>query len=191
MVQQLGYRESTQLDFGGEFCIMVMETKMVTNVVSLGRVSNFTSLVYCGNFNGVISYGRGRGRDAETSLVKAIENSKQNLIGINLDLYNSWPTHTKSYFNGISIEMWPRKEMNSWGSLILGSMIQVAGVNNCMFHLIQDKPKPLNLIYCFFKLMIRAQTPKTMAENYGFKSYEKIFGPSEKMKRYPSLMGLH
>ena len=186
-MEQSGELNSNELDFGGEFCIMVLETKMVNNVVSLGRVMNFVSLVYCGNFNGVISYGKGRGRDAETSLTKAIHNAKQNLIAINLDLYNTWPQHRSMKFNNVKIEMWPRKEFNSWGSLILGSMIQIAGINNCMFHLIQDSAKPLNVIYCFFKMMSEATTPKLLAEQYGQKSYQSLFGASDRMKKYPKL----
>lgn len=185
--EEMGYKEPSEMDFGGDFLIMVMETKMVSNVVTLGRVSNFTSLVYCGNFNGIISYGRGRGKDPEDSLVKAIENAKQNMIAINLDLYNTWPTYLKAKFNGVVIEMWPRKEFNSWGSMTVGAMIQSAGIHNCMFHYIQDSPKPLNLVYCFFKLMTRATTPKIMAEQRGFKSYQFLFGPNEQNKRVPQL----
>ena len=166
---------------------MVLETKVVNNVVSLGRVMNFVSLVYCGNFNGVISYGKGRGRDYESSLTKAIENAKQNLIAIELDLYNTWPSHIEAKFNNVKIELWPRKELNSWGSLTLGSMIQIAGINNCMFRLLQDSAKPLNLVYCFFKLMVNTKTPKLLSEKYGIKSYQSIFGASDRIKRYPQL----
>lgn len=187
ILQKKGLQETSHLDFGGEFFIMVMDTNMVTNTVTLGRVSNFVSLVYTGNFNGIIGYGRGRGKDAEISLLKAIDNCKQNLIAIDLDIFNTMPTFQSSRFNNVRMRMWPRKELNSWGSLTLGSMIQIAGINNCMFRQIYGCNKPLTMLYCFFMLVTQNVTPRVLAEKMGIKENETIFGSTEKMKRYPKL----
>lgn len=187
VLEKKGQSHQSSLDFGGQFCIMVMETKMVTNVVSLGRVFNFTSLVFIGNFNGVISYGKGRGVDSETSLEKAIQNGKQNLIAIDLDIYNTCPGYLKESFNNVHIELYPKKECNAWGSLTLLTMLYMAGMNNFMFHLIQDSSKPLNLVYCFFKIVTRNSTPKILAEKMGHKTYSTQYCATDHKKRYPKL----
>jgi small subunit ribosomal protein S5 len=158
---------------------------MVSNIVTLGRVSSFVSLVFCGNFNGVIGYGRSKGKDAEKSLIKAIENAKQNLIGVDLDLYNTWPMYQTAKFNNVRMKMWPRKEFNSWGSILLGSMIQITGIHNCMFRQIYDSNKPLSMLFCFLNLVTQNNTPKNLAEKYGIKESEAIFGSHQKMKKYP------
>ena len=43
-----------------------------------------------GNCNGVISYGKGKGRDFEQALDKAIKDAKKNLIAIPVDPYMSF-----------------------------------------------------------------------------------------------------
>jgi small subunit ribosomal protein S5 len=187
LLEKKGQFQDSELDFGGEFCIMVLETKMVSNVVSLGRVFGFTSLVYVGNFNGVVSYGRGRGIDSETSLQKAIANAKENLIGIDLDLYNTNPNYMRESFNNVHIHLYPRKETNSWGSFTFLTMLYMAGMNNFMFRLVQDSSKPLNLVYCFFKLLTRNSTPKLLAELNGQKIYTSMARTPDETRRYPCL----
>ena len=51
----------------------------------------FRYLVFMGNCNGVIGYGKGKGTDFEDAMDKAIEDCKKNLIAINLDHFVTWP----------------------------------------------------------------------------------------------------
>lgn len=166
---------------------MHLDTRLVSNITFFGRVSGFTSLVYMGNFNGVIGFGKARASDSSESFDRAVEKCKQNLVAIDLDLFNTSPTHLYAKYNGIKLELQPRKEFNSWGSLRVGSMLQLAGVHHCMFDIVADEYIPYTLMYCFMKLMMQNSTPKSLAQKYGIKSYESIFGSSAEMKRYPKV----
>ena len=167
--------------------LMHMDTRLVSNITYFGRVMGFTSLVYMGNFNGIVGYGRARANDAGESLERAVEKCKQNLVAIDLDMFNTSPTHLWAKYNGIRMELQPRKEFNSWGSLRLGAMLQMAGIHHCMFDIVADEYIPQTMVYCLMKLLMQNSTPKHLAQQYGIKSYESIFGSSAEMKRYPKV----
>jgi hypothetical protein len=68
-----------------EFTMIFLESDSVTNVTSLNRVNHRRVLLFIGNGNGVISYGKGKGEDYEQAFDEAFKKLKQNLVCINLD----------------------------------------------------------------------------------------------------------
>ena len=167
--------------------LLHLNTRLVSNITYFGRVAGFTSLVYMGNFNGVIGYARARARDPRESFRRAVDKCKQNLVAIDLDLFNTMPTHLFAKYNGVRMELQPRKEFNSWGSLRLGTMLQMAGIHHCMFDLVADEYIPQTMVFCLMRLLTQNSTPKHLAEQYGIKSYESVFGNTPTMKRYPKV----
>ena len=54
----------------------------VTKVTKGGRTFGFSAIVVVGNGNGVVGYGLGKSQDVATSIAKAIEDAKKNLVRV-------------------------------------------------------------------------------------------------------------
>ena len=48
-----------------QFTLLFIDSDSVTNVTSLNRVNHRRVLIFCGNGNGLISYGKGKSEDYE------------------------------------------------------------------------------------------------------------------------------
>ena len=156
----------------GEFKLMVMDQRMTTNTTSLRRINKFKVLVWGGNMNGVVGYGKARGINLKGCYEKAIANFKENVIAINLDLLNTCPRPMYAKFGKYKIVLWSRKYNNAWGSPTFSSMLQLGGLRHCMFKFYFDRPNPYSLVYCLMKLFTSNTTPKLLAEQLGTKLYD-------------------
>ena len=161
-----------KFDSEGQFKMMIMDQRLTTNTTSLRRINMFKALVWCGNMNGVVGYGKARATNSKTALTRAINNCKNNLVAINLDLLNTCPQSIYSKFGRFKIILWSRKYNNAWGNPDFGAMLQLAGLRHCMFKFIYDKPTPYNLVYCLMKLLTQNTTPKLLSEELGQKLYD-------------------
>jgi ribosomal protein S5 len=184
------YNDTDDLEFKrlGPFKILIMDRRITTNTTTLRRINTFKVLIFGGNYNGVIGYGKGRGHTSSVAMKKAMENFKQNLIAINLDMLNTWPKGVYAKFGKTEMSLWSKRRFNSWGNIHLGSMIQLSGVHHCMFKINYDKPNPYNLTYCFMKLFTQNTTPKLLAEERGVKLFDTIW--SRKPGAEDSLYGI-
>lgn len=164
--------EDLKFDTWGSFKMMIMERKMTTNTTSLRRISKYKALVWCGNMNGVVGYGKGTSPNMRLCLRQAIENCKTNLVAINLDYYNTCPQSIFAKFGRYKIILWSRKYNNAWGKPRYGAMMQIAGLRHCMFKFMFDEPNAYSLVYCLMKLFTQNTTPKLMAEELGIRLYD-------------------
>jgi ribosomal protein S5 len=73
------------------FMLLILDKDSTTLITKLNRIKHFRYLVFMGNANGVISYGRGKGNDFELALRNALHNCKRNLIAIKQDRLHSFP----------------------------------------------------------------------------------------------------
>lgn len=105
------------------FEYVILDSRLTTNTTSLRRVNQFKSLIFGGNCNGVIGYGRG----AADSVTGAFENAKknmfQNLISINLDTYNTLPKPIRARFHRTEITLLPLANFNSHGHPLYAHII--------------------------------------------------------------------
>lgn len=181
----LRHKDSERLGFDvwGDFRMQIMERKMTTNTTSLRRINRFKVLVWCGNMNGVVGYGKGTSGNMKICLRKAIENCKQNLVAINMDFYNTCPQSIYAKFGRYQIVLWSRKYNNAWGAPKYGAMLQIAGLRHCMFKFLFDEPNNYSLVYCLMKLLTQNTTPKLMAEQLGRRLYDTSWS-NRKYKKY-------
>ena len=166
--------DDLSFEYLNDFDIMVMDRRVTSNTTTLRRINTFKVLVFGGNYNGIISYGKGSGHNGQLAMKNALENFKQNLIAINLDMINTLPQGIYSKFGKHEITLFPRQRFNSWGGRVFASMIQMAGIHHCKFQVNYDKPSPYNLVYCFMKLFTQNTTPKLLAEEKGIKLFETV-----------------
>lgn len=154
------------------FQYIIMETKATSNTTRLRRVNSHKALVYGGNMNGIIGYGKGTADNPDDALLRAVVDLKSNLISINLDLINTFPRPIKAKFERYRMTLYPRSEFNSWGSFLVSHMIQLAGVHHCNFRVQNTHINNYSLVYCLMKLLTQNLTPKQLCEEYGYKLYD-------------------
>ena len=157
--------------------VCILERDTTTLVTKLNRVNHFRYLIFMGNANGVIGYGKGKGNDFESALNDAIRQCKKNLIAIALDHFQSLTLPVISTYNGLELQIFPRDSMNGWGNPIMGTMLVLAGVTHCRFKIVARNMSQYNLVYAFFKAMTSLRTPKQLCEHFGEKIYHQSFAP--------------
>jgi len=60
-------------------------------MTTLKRVNHYRYLIFVGNGNGIIGYGKGRGLDYEGALLNAYKEAKKNLIAVPTDPFMTFP----------------------------------------------------------------------------------------------------
>lgn len=168
---------------GEDFIICMLERDSTTLITKLNRINHFRYLIFVGNGNGVISYGRGKGKDFEAALTDALRQAKKNLIVLNLDHFYSFTQPLKAKFNGFKMEVYPRDHMNAWGHPTLAYFFCLAGVTNVKYVLHSRNISNYAMVYCFFKIMTAMQTPKMLSEENGEKIYRNVFLPFQYKQR--------
>jgi small subunit ribosomal protein S5 len=160
-----------------DFMILLLERDSTTLVTKLNRINHFRYLIFMGNANGVIGYGKGKGNDFETALVDAIRQAKKNLIALDLDHFLTLAAPIKTSYNGLTLDLFPRESMNAWGNPIMATMLMLAGVTHCSFKITARNMSQYNMVYAFFKAMTSMISPKKLAEQCGEKLYHQSFAP--------------
>ena len=74
-----------------DFMVIILARGVTTKVTTLQRIQTSRYLIFMGNANGVVGYGKGKGTDFEEALDNAIMHCKRNLIAVPLDLLNTLP----------------------------------------------------------------------------------------------------
>lgn len=68
-----------------------------------------------GNANGIIGYGKGKGRDVTEALTTAMIDAKKNLVPIKLDPISTCPIELSARSYGFKLKITPRKGFNAYG----------------------------------------------------------------------------
>ena len=76
----------------------LVSIQRVTKVTKGGRAFGFTAIVVVGDENGVVGHGLGKSKDVATSIAKAVEDAKKNLVRI--ALHNSTLPHEQKGKHG-------------------------------------------------------------------------------------------
>ena len=76
-----------------------------------------------GNGNGVVGYGKGKGKDVTEALNNSLIDAKKNLVPIKLDALTSCPLELKARSYGFKLEITPRKGFNAYGNPHIAVML--------------------------------------------------------------------
>lgn len=138
--------------------MVFINTDAVTNVTALNRVMKRRVLLYIGNSNGMLSYGKGKGEDYEVAFDNAYKALRNNLICINLDAMMTSPTRLEGRHNDFRIKIYPQQQPNYWGNPNIWHMLIYAGLFHCRFVIRSRKTEPYSMIYAFFEALSRNKT---------------------------------
>ncbi len=91
-------------------------------------------MVFAGNSDGVIGYGKGQGLDFENALINAMKDLKKNLVALDLGEENTFPIELKNKFSRVHFKMEPMSNFNCWGNPLIATMIQLCGIEHVRFN---------------------------------------------------------
>jgi len=136
-----------------------MDSDSVTNVTRLSRTNKRRVLIFIGNGNGLVSYGKGKADEYEQAFDNAFKKARQNLMCIDLEDIFTTPRYMSGRHNDFKMKIWPQDVPNYWGNPQIWEMLKATGFFHCRFTCISRKRDPYSLTYGFFNCIINNRTP--------------------------------
>lgn len=150
-------------DIKDDFVMILLERSISTKITTLNRINYYRTLLFMGNGNGIISYGKSRDLSPEGSMNKAIIDCKKNLIAIPLDDTCTLPRGISSRFQDYKVYLRPCAGFNSWGHPMFSVMLALSGIRHAAFTTVHTGKNNYTLLHSFFKAVTQNTTPQDMA----------------------------
>ena len=151
----------------------LVSIQRVTKVTKGGRAFGFTAIVVVGDENGVVGHGLGKSKDVATSIAKAVEDAKKNLVRI--ALHNSTlPHEQKGKHGGAKVFIKPASQ--GTGVIAGGAVravLESVGVQNVLSKS-QGSSNPHNVVKATFDALLSLRSPEQIAKQRGI-SINKLF----------------
>jgi len=151
----------------------LVSIQRVTKVTKGGRAFGFTAIVVVGDENGVVGHGLGKSKDVATSIAKAIEDAKKNLVKIPL-YKGTLPHEQKGKHGGAKVYMKPASQ--GTGVIAGGgvrAVLETLGVQDVLSKS-QGSSNPHNVVKATFDALLRLRNANTVASERGI-TLEKVF----------------
>lgn len=172
------------------FKILFIEAGGSTNITKLARVNSRNVLLYMGNTDGVIGYGRGKGFSYQIAFDMAVDQCKKNLICINIDHFMTTPGYLTGHYNDTTLKIYPAPQGTSWGHPLYYNILALAGLTSFRFKIFSRNVNKYALIYCFFQCLTKNTTPRIIAQRSGEKIYQMTYGRGMRRDYNPSLFNV-
>ena len=151
----------------------LVSIQRVTKVTKGGRAFGFTAIVIVGDENGVVGHGLGKSKDVATSIAKALEDAKKNLVKIPL-YKGTLPHEQKGKHGGAKVFMKPASQGTG---VIAGGAVRAVleslGVQDVLSKS-QGSSNPHNVVKATFDALLRLRNANTVASERGI-TLEKVF----------------
>jgi small subunit ribosomal protein S5 len=170
----LGFKNIEKVKPGGlELVDRLVGVQRVTKVTKGGRAFGFSAIVVVGDEKNTVGFGLGKSKDVATSIAKAIEDAKKNLVQIPI-FNNTIPHEQESRFGGAQVFIRPA---SSGTGLIAGGAVR-AVLESVGVHDVLSKSKgssnPHNVVKATFKALLNLRSPESIARQRGI-NISKLF----------------
>ena len=144
----------------------LVSIQRVTKVTKGGRAFGFTAIVVVGDEKGVVGHGLGKSKDVATSIAKAVEDAKKNLVRIALH-NTTLPHEQKGKHGGAKVFIKPASQ---------GTGVIAGGAVRAVLESlgVQGSSNPHNVVKATFDALLRLRNASTVAQERGV-SLEKVF----------------
>lgn len=158
---------------GLELIDRLVGVQRVTKVTKGGRAFGFSAITIVGNENGILGFGLGKSKDVASSIAKAIEDAKKNLIKV--QIFNSTiPHEQEAQYGGAKVFIRPASHGTG---LIAGgavrAVLESAGIRDILSKS-KGSSNPHNVVKATFKALIMLRNAHQIAMQRGIK-LTKIF----------------
>ena len=138
-----------------DFAMVFLASDSVTNVTSLNRVNSRRVLIFLGNGNGLVTYGKGKAEEYEQAFDNAMKKARQNMVCLDIDEIFTSPRILSGRHNDFKINIFPQQVPNYWGNPTIWEMLKHTGFFHCRFTCVSRKRDPYSLVYGFFNAITK------------------------------------
>lgn len=144
----------------------LVSVKRHAKTVKGGRIMSFAALVVVGNGKGRVGIGRGKSREVSSSIQKAMENARRNMVDVSLNGDTLW--YPVVFNHGASrVFMQPASEGTG---IIAGSamraVFEVVGIHNVLAK-VYGSTNPINVVRATITGITGIKSPEEIAEKRG------------------------
>ncbi|KAH9301574.1 hypothetical protein KI387_013157 [Taxus chinensis] len=145
----------------------LIDVNRTCKVTKGGQVHKFSAMVACGNFNGVVGYGKGKGPAVPVALQRAYAKSFQNLHYIERFKEHTIAHAVQAEFKKTKIYLWPGAVNTGMrANRTVESVLYLAGLKNVKSKVIGSR-NPQNTVKALFKALNMIETPQDIQEKFG------------------------
>lgn len=156
-----------------DLTLIFIDSDSVSNVTSLSRVNHRRVLIFLGNGNGVVSYGKGKATEYEQAFDNAFKFAKKIMLCLDIEEIFTSPRPLAGRHNDFRIRILPQEIPNYWGNPTIWEMLKHTGFFHCRFICVSRKRDPYSLIYGFFNAVSKNRTPSQIATLTGHKLHRE------------------
>ncbi|GLJ30852.1 hypothetical protein SUGI_0613000 [Cryptomeria japonica] len=159
--------ESKQPLYRKGFEAKLIDVNRTCKVTKGGQVHKFSAIVACGNFNGVVGYGKGKGTAVPVALQRAYAKSFQNLQYIERFKEHTIAHAVQAQFKRTKIYLWPGAiNTGMRANKTVESILYLGGLKNVKSKVVGSR-NPQNTVKALFKALNMIETPNDIQEKFG------------------------
>ena len=164
MSQEFRYLDAAEVDQLGErLSEVLVRINRSAAVVKGGRRFSFSALSVCGNRDGVVGLGYGKGRQVPGAIEKAARDARKHLISVPVNENGSIPHEVEATYCGAIIRLVPA---STGTGIIAGAsaraVCEMAGIKNILTKSYGSN-NPVNLVKATLLALSRLRTMDTVA----------------------------
>lgn len=168
MSQELRYMDAAEVDQISErLSEVLVRINRSAAVVKGGRRFSFSALSVCGNRDGVVGLGYGKGRQVPSAIEKAARDARKHLIRVPVNDQGSIPHEVEASYCGSLIRIIPA---SSGTGIIAGAsaraVCEMAGIKNILTKSYGSN-NPVNLVKATLVALSRLRTRQEVADLRG------------------------
>ncbi|HVS18313.1 MAG TPA: 30S ribosomal protein S5 [Planctomycetota bacterium] len=164
MSQLFRYLDAAEVDQLGErLSEVLVRINRSAAVVKGGRRFSFSALSVCGNRDGVVGLGYGKGRQVPSAIEKAARDARKHLISVPVNAAGSIPHEVQADYCGAIIRLVPA---STGTGIIAGAsaraVCEMAGIKNILTKSYGSN-NPVNLVKATLLALSKLRTPEAVA----------------------------
>ncbi|KAL9227505.1 hypothetical protein vseg_003187 [Gypsophila vaccaria] len=149
------------------FDVQLIDVRRTSEVTKGGKVVNYTAVLACGNYNGVVGYAEATGPTIPIALQKAYEPCFQNLHYVDRYEDHTIAHPTQTTYKKTKVYLWPAKTTTGIkASRTVRTILHLAGFKNVKSKVV-GLTNALDTVQAVFQALNAIETPNDVQENFG------------------------
>ncbi|XP_052115905.1 uncharacterized protein LOC107484460 [Arachis duranensis] len=155
------------------FDVKLIDVNRTCKVTKGGQVINYTAMLACGNYNGVVGFAKAKGPAVPVALQKAYEKCFQNLHSVERHEEHTIAHSVQTSYKKTKVYLWPASTTTGMkAGRIVQTILHLAGFKNVKSKVIGSR-NPHNTVKAVFKALNAIETPRDVQEKFGRTVVEK------------------
>ncbi|CAI9090798.1 OLC1v1025650C1 [Oldenlandia corymbosa var. corymbosa] len=149
------------------FDVKLIDVNRTCKVTKGGQVVNYSAILACGNYQGVIGYAKAKGPAVPIALQKAYEKCFQNLHSVERYEEHTIAHAVQTSYKKTKVYLWPASTTTGMkAGRTVQTILNLAGFQNVKSKVVGSR-NPHNTVKALFKALNEIKTPKDVQTEFG------------------------